>query len=136
MHAPFNGTGTRRFWRRTRPLALAVILTLALPATALAASFKITPHIANHTPTVNKKWPVRLTINKGKTKLSGTVKYEFLFDGSVVSHQPGHKFTHGSYTDTMIFPAQSLGEPLTLRILVTVPKYGTEHLDWKITTQK
>ena len=117
-------------------LALAVILTLALPATALAASFKITPHIANHTPTVNKKWPVKLTINKGKTKLSGTVKYEFLFDGSVVSHQPGHKFTHGSYTDTMIFPAQSLGEPLTLRILVTVPKYGTEHLDWKITTQK
>ncbi len=36
----------------------------------------------------------------------------------------------------MIFPAQSLGEPLTLRILVTVPRYGTEHLDWKITTQK
>ena len=36
----------------------------------------------------------------------------------------------------MIFPAQSLGEPLTLRILVTVPKYGTEHLDWTVTTQK
>jgi hypothetical protein len=136
MQAPSNGTSTRSFWRRTRPVALAVVLTLALPATALAASFKITPHIANHTPTVNKKWPVKLTINKGKTKLSGTVKYEFLFDGSVVSHQPGNKFTHGSYTDTMIFPAQSLGEPLTLRILVTVPKYGTEHLDWKITTQK
>jgi hypothetical protein len=136
MHAPFNGTRTRRDRRRLRPLALALILTFALPATALAANFKITPHLANHTPTINVKWPVRLTITRGKTRLSGSVKYQFLFQGSVVGHQPGHKFTHGTYTDTMIWPSDSFGEPLTLRILVTVPKHGTEHLDWTITTQK
>ena len=136
MHAPFNGTPTTRNLRRLRPVALALILTLALPATALAASFKITAHIANHTPTINVKWPVRLTVTHGKTRLSGSVKYQFLFQSSVVGHQPGHKFTHGTYTDTMIWPSDSLGEPLTLRILVTVPKYGTEHLDWTITTQK
>ncbi len=44
------------------PFALAVIVWLALPASALAANFKITPHIANHTPTINRKWPIRLTI--------------------------------------------------------------------------
>jgi len=136
MHASLQGTRSRRDRRWLRPLALALILALALPGTALAAGFKIRAHIANHTPTINRKWPVRLTITRGRTRLSGTVRYEFLFQGSVVSHQAGHKFTHGNYTDTMIFPGQSLGEPLTLRILVTVPKYGTEHLDWKVTAKK
>lgn len=136
MHATFHATGSSRSRRRLPPVALAIIATLALPATALAASFKITPHIANHTPTINKKWPVRLTVTSGKKKLSGTVKYEFLFEGAVVSHQAGRSFTRGVYNDTMLFPGQSLNQPLTLRILVTVPKYGTEHLDWKVTAQK
>ena len=136
MHATSIGTRQRRNWRRLRPVALALVLMLALPATALAAGFKITPHIPNHTPTINKKWPVRLTVTRGSTKLSGSVRYEFLFAGSVVSKQRGHKFTNGVYRDTMIFPARSLGQPLTLRILVSVPKYGTEHIDWKIATKK
>lgn len=136
MHTPVDGTRHRRGLPWFRPLALALILTLALPGTALAAGFKIKPHILNHTPTINRKWPVRLTVTRGRTRLSGTVKYEFLFDGTVVSHQAGHKFTHGTYTDTMIFPPKALGEPLTLRILVTVPKYGTEHLDWKVTAKQ
>lgn len=139
MNGTFNGTRSmrgRRGRRGMRPVALALAITLALPATALAASFKITPHIANHTPTINVKWPIRLTVTKGKKKLSGSVRYQFLFQGSVVSNQPGHKFTHGVFKDTMVFPGNSLGQPLTLRILVTVPHYGTEHIDWAITTQQ
>lgn len=116
--------------------ALALALMLTLPGSALAAGFKVTPHIANHTPIVNRKWPLRLTITRGRTKLSGSVRYEFMFDGSVVSHQPGHKFSHGVYRDTMIFPPNSLGEPLTLRILVTVPRYGTEHVDWRVRSKR
>ena len=134
MHATFHAA-VRHNWRLIRPAALALLVMLALPATALAASFKITPHIAGHTPTVNVKWPVRLTVTSGRKKLSGRVRYEFLFQGTVVSHQAGHSFTRGVYSDTMIFPANSLGQPLTLRILVTVPKYGTEHIDWNITTK-
>ncbi len=136
MQATFHAARTRRSVRRLRPVALALIVALALPGSAIAASFKITPHIANHTPTVNVKWPVRLTVTNGKKKLSGSVKYQFLFDGSVVSKQLGHSFTHGIYNDTMLWPSNSLGQPLTLRILVTVPKYGTEHIDWKIATHK
>jgi len=136
MHATFHATAIRRKWRLIRPVALALLVTMALPATALAASFKVTPHIANHTPTIGVKWPVMLTVTSGRKKLNGAVKYEFLFEGSVVSHQAGHSFTRGLYRDTMIFPSNSLGQPLTLRILVTVPKYGTEHIDWKITTKK
>lgn len=132
----------RRLRRPLRAIALSLafssglIMAAALPAAAQAARFKITPHIANHTPTINKKWPVELTVTHGRTKLSGSVKYQFLFQGSVVSHQPGHAFKRGVYRDTMLFPAQSLGQPLTLRILVTVKKYGTEHIDWAVKSQQ
>jgi hypothetical protein len=122
-------------WRRTLPLAV-VAVALALPASALAASFKVVPHIPNHTPTVNKKWPIALTVTKGAKKLSGSVKYEFLFNGSVVSHQAGKKFSDGIYKDELLFPPKGVGVPLTLRILVTVPKDGTQHVDWKVTAKK
>lgn len=116
---------------------LGAVAALTLPASALAASFRITPHIANHAPRINVKWPIELTVTGGTTKLSGSVKYEFLFSGSVVSSQPGHKFTGGIYRDTMLFPTKSLGEPLTLRILVTVPAdHRTEHIDWAIKTKR
>lgn len=123
--------------RGLRVAALALTITLVLPAVALAASFRITPHIANHTPTVNVKWPIELTVTRGRKELSGSVRYQFLFDGSVVSSQPGHRFGHGIFRDTMLFPSKSLGEPLTLRILVTVPAYHrTEHIDWAIHTRQ
>jgi hypothetical protein len=121
--------------RRLKPFVLAVLATLALPASALAAAFKLTPHIANHTPTVNVKWPITVDVTKSRLKLSGSVKYEFLFQGSVVSRQPGHRFTRGVYRDTLLFPSDSLGQQLTLRIIVKT-KYGTEHLDWAVKSQK
>jgi hypothetical protein len=136
MHSSLKPHG-QRVSRRRMSLVAATIATLALPASALAAAkFKLTPHIANHTPTINKEWPITIYVTRGSTKLSGSVKYEFLFQGQVVSHQPGKKFTNGVYKDELDFPSDSLGQPLTLRILVTVPKYGTEHLDWTIKSQK
>jgi len=121
--------------RRLAPSIAALAIALALPGSALAASFKLTPHIANHTPTVNVKWPITIDVTKGKQKLNGSVKYEFMFQGQVVSHQKGHGFNKGVYKDTLLFPAQSTGQSLTLRILVTT-KYGTQHLDWKVTAHQ
>jgi hypothetical protein len=60
-----------------------------------------------------------------------------MFAGTVVSTQPTHgsyRFKNGVYRDQMIFPKQSLGQPLTLRFVVKT-KYGTEHVDWKIQTK-
>jgi hypothetical protein len=135
MHTSVRSSSQTRQWRRWAPLAV-VGLALVLPASALAASFKVVPHIQNHTPTANKKWPIALTVTKGSKKLSGSVKYEFLFAGSVVSHQAGKKFTDGIYKDELLFPSTAVGNQLTLRILVTVPKYGTQHVDWKVTAKK
>jgi hypothetical protein len=126
-------------WLRTRlVMLLAVATALALPASALAAGFTIRVHIANHTPVVNKRWPIELTITKGHQKLSGSVRYQWLFEGAVVRTQPQHgayRFKRGVYQDQLLFPAQSVGEPLTLRFLVKT-RYGTEHVDWKLRTQK
>jgi hypothetical protein len=128
----------RRLRRRLRPVALGLFAALALPASALAASFKIKLHIANHAPVVNKRWPIELTITRGEQKLSGTVRYDWMFDGAVVRTQPLHgsfKFKRGVYRDQLVFPTTSLGEPLTLRFLVTT-RYGTEHADWKLQTTR
>ena len=127
-----RGTRTRR---HLAAAALAATATLAMPATAMASTFKLTPHIANHTPIVKRLWPITIDVTKGTTKLSGSVKYEFLFGNMVVGHQPGHKFTKGVYKDTLTFTSPSIGQHLTLRILVKT-KYGTEHLDWKVTPKK
>ncbi len=112
---------------------LPVVATLALPCSALASAFKLTPRIRNHRPTVTREWPITIVVTRGRTKLSGRVSYEYLFNGSVLSRQKGHSFTGGVYTDHLVFPAKSAGQPLTLRIVVTVPKYGTQRLDWAVT---
>lgn len=134
MHSSLHRSG-RRARRHVTPFVLALIAALALPAAALAASFKLTPHIANHAPIVNKKWPITVDVTKGTTKLSGSVTYQFLFSGSVVSTQKGHSFKDGVYKDSLDFPSNSLGQKLTLRIVVKT-KNGTEHLDWAITPKK
>jgi hypothetical protein len=129
LHTPL-----RRLRRRLKPVALGLFAALALPASALAANFKIKVHIANHTPIVKKRWPIELTVTRGKKKLSGTVRYEWMFDGAVVKTQPLHgafKFKHGVYRDQLVFPTTSGGDALTLRFLVTT-RYGTEHADWKL----
>lgn len=132
----------RRGGRRLRPAALATvtaIAALALPTSASAAGrFKIVVHIANHRPTAGKRWPIELVVTHGHRRLSGTVRYQFMFAGVVVRTQPQHgafRFRHGVYRDQLIFPRQSVGQPLTLRFLVRT-RYGTERADWKLETRR
>lgn len=132
-----SSTPRNRLRRQLLPMALATLVTLALPASAMASSFKLTPHIANHTPTIGVKWPITVDVDKGKTKLSGSVKYQFLFQGSVVSTQPGHSFKNGVYKDLLLFPASRTPAGITLTIKIEVKtKYGTESLNWRVTPQK
>jgi len=116
-------------------LLIATALALALAPPASAASFTAHLHAHDHAPKVNQPWPITVTATRGKTKLSGSVKYQFLFQGQVVSRQPGGKFRHGVYRDKLTFPGESVGYKLTLRVLVTT-KYGTEHLDWSVKVHK
>ncbi len=129
---------TRRLRRRAGAIVLGLMAALALPAAALAGGFTIRVRIANHTPIAGKRWPIELTVTRGRERLSGTVRYQFMFAGVVVRTQPQHgafSFRRGIYRDELIFPKQSLGEPLTLRFLVKT-RYGTEHADWALETRR
>lgn len=133
---------TARRLSRVGPAILAAValavLALAAPALAHAPRFKIAVRIANHTPIADKPWPLELRITRGRRRLSGTVRYQFLFAGVVVRTQPQHgafRFRHGVYRDQLVFPAQAIGQPLTLRFLVKT-RYGTSHADWKLVVQK
>lgn len=134
---------------RSRPLlAAGALAALALPGSAVAARsaraphrahaakhFTVRAHFPNHTPTANRNWPIRLTVTKRRAKLSGSVRYEFKFQGAVVSHQPGHRFKHGLYKDKLLFPSDAVGQSLTL-VVVVKTKYGTEDVNWAVKTRK
>ena len=120
-----------QYFRLVVPLLAA--LALAVPATASAAAFKAHLTAPNHSPTANKPWPITVTATRGATKLSGSVRYQFLLYGSVVSRQPGHSFTRGIYHDVLMFPSTAVGSSLTLRVIVKT-KYGTVDLNWAVKT--
>jgi hypothetical protein len=105
-----------------------------VPASALASAFTAHLQAPNHAPAANRSWPITVTATRGGAKLSGSVKYEFVYDGSVVSRQPGHSFSGGVYHDTLKFPDEAVGYALTLRVIVTT-KYGAVDLDWAVKTK-
>ena len=124
--------------RRARPLAVTIALAAALAlaisaAPALAASFTAKISLPTHTPTVGDE-KITVTATRGSQKLSGSVRYQFLFEGQLVSKQPGGTFKNGVYHDKLIWPAEAVGHKITLQVVVKT-KYGTDDLDWWIQVQ-
>jgi hypothetical protein len=115
---------------RRLAVGLVAVAALAVPAGASAASFTAKLSEPSHTPSVGGQ-KISVTVTKGKTKLSGSVNYKFLFDGQTVSTQKGHSFKNGLFTDTLLWPKEAIGHKITLDVVVTT-KYGTENLDWWI----
>lgn len=120
--------------RSRRCASLAIVglaLAIAVPASASAAAFTAHLTAPNHTPVANKQWPITVSATRGGVRLSGTVRYQFLFQGQVVGNRAGHSFTHGVYHDTLLFPGAAVGHVLSLRVIVTTT-YGTVYLPWWI----
>jgi hypothetical protein len=70
-------------------------------------------------PKVNANWPITVTAHTRIGRpVSGTVSYAFLFGGNVVATRPGGKLRSGRFHDELQFPAQAVGLPLTLRVIV------------------
>lgn len=118
--------------RLSRPLLIALVCAAALPATAAATTvraasgpFVVTMVAGTHSPKANAPWPIRLTATLSGRPAHCGINYQFLFQGQQVSSQipryPNHKphtsFT-GHFSDTLSFPANSVGYPLTLQVHV------------------
>jgi len=132
---------------RTRRFTVSLAVLIALAATTVAsASGSVKEHSgplsvtfvpSTHTPKVNAKWPLSVTATvNGKPAQHATAVYEFLFGGLVVSTQyprfnKHFKFT-GHFSDDLVFPPDSKGEPLTLRVVIKASGH-TVNLNWSIT---
>lgn len=119
---------------RARVALLVAVGALALPAGALAASFTAHLSIGTHQPKVGKQH-LTVTATRGRAKLSGSVHYRFLWHGQVVSTQPGGRFSHGVYHDTLAWPKRAVGNTITLQVVVTT-RYGTRYLNWWIKVRR
>jgi len=125
-------------------LAAGLAALLCAAASASGAAFRATLDAPNHSPKAGgKNWKITVTArsNAGKP-LRATARYEFFFNGQRVSTQypnPGHTkggtkpyAFRGRYRDTILWPPQAVGHPLTFRVVVSVPGKGSVNLDWKV----
>lgn len=93
-----------------------------------------------HTPKENTKVPIAVAATlSGKPVRGATAKYVFLFGGIPVSTQYPRFNKHftfdGSFKDTLVFPPSAVGEPLTVRFVVSAGGH-TVSFNWAITAKK
>jgi hypothetical protein len=133
--------------RRTRAavIGLALAGSFALATAAGAASstsvkersgpLTATLQAGTHTPKVGVKWPLTVTATLNGKPAHATAYYQFLFGGTVVSttYVLGNKHFSfsGHYSDTLVFPPASSGEPLTLSVVIKAAGH-TVKLPWSI----
>jgi hypothetical protein len=94
---------------------------------------------STHAPKINKNWPITVTATVNAKPAHATAVYEFLFGGIVVGTQYPKYTKHFSFTghfsDNLVFPAASIGQPLTLRVVVKASGH-TVNLNWAVTPHK
>jgi len=117
-------------------LTLIVVgVALAVPAGAFAGGFTATLTAPNHHPVANTKWHITVTATRVRQKLSGTVSYRYLSNGTVVGHGTGGSFRHGVYRDAIIWPGEAIGHPLTFQVVVST-RYGTDYINWFVQVRR
>jgi hypothetical protein len=92
----------------------------------------------DHTPKVNKPWAYSVTVHSASGQpLSGTVDVEFTFGGQVVGHDtpPTHPVKHGVWKGTLTFPADAIGQPISLQTVVHT-KLGQVTLVWPVSAHR
>ncbi len=95
-------------------------------------------HAENHAPTVKQNWRYSVVASDAAGRpLSGAVDIEFVFAGQVVGRDtpPTHPVAHGHWQDTIQFPADAVGMPLTFQAVVHT-RLGSITLDWPITVKR
>lgn len=104
-----------------------------------AGPLKATIVPSTHDPKVDAKWPLKVTAALSGKPAHASAAYQFLFAGQVVSTQypryKKHFMFSGNFSDTLVFPPDSTGEPLTLQVVVRSGSNAVE-LDWSITSKQ
>jgi hypothetical protein len=139
-----SGSGSASTAQSTKPGASAQQATSAPaggpPASSTStASGKVTGssglltatlRAGTHKPKVGHPWPVHFTVTRAGAPTRASVGYEFLLAGQVVAHRSHYTFT-GRFSDIVVWPAASVGYPLTFRAVI-VSQGATIYLDYPV----
>jgi hypothetical protein len=91
---------------------------------------------STHHPKINANWPLEVSATLKGKPAHASAQYEFLLGYTVVSTQYVRGNKHfmflGQFSDKLVFPPDSKGEPLTLQVVVADAGH-TVKLDWAIT---
>lgn len=116
--------------KRIVPILVAVAVTAAVAAQALAGTVTVrsgsltgTLQAGTHNPKINRNWWITVKASlKGRPATAGAW-YQFLYNGTQVSKQAvRHNWNfrfHGSFRDNLVFPSRAVGQPLTVRVVVS-----------------
>lgn len=124
---------------------ITALLALAGPAAAASVvkrssgPLSATLTASTHTPKINVPMSIKVTATLSGKPARATLIYQYLYGGQVVStrypcNNKACSFT-GHYSDKLTFPATSLGQPLTLQVVVKASGH-TVKLDSSITSHK
>lgn len=126
---------------RTRAAAIVAALALAAcgssshprstaaarPPNRLVATFRA----PGHSPRANVSWPVTVTArDPSGSPVHAHVRYAFLFGGVVVARRSNYAID-GVFHDTIVWPPDSVGRSLTLRVIVS-SAIGTRAMDYPV----
>jgi hypothetical protein len=133
---------------KVAPAALALMIAAAALAAAGSAAagtplvkgssgpLKATLAPSSHSPKINTKWPITVTATLNGKPAHASAIYQFLVDGAPVGpteypfNNKHYTFT-GHFSDSLVFPAASVGEPITLSVVIKDAGH-TVPLNWAI----
>ena len=125
---------------RRRVLAVVFVVAAFLALAAPAQAFVAHLHAPGHHPTECEKWPIRVSAHtRSGRPLHATALYKYLYQGDVVGTASpyGRNSTRpypfkGHFRDKLRFPSESVGIPLTFRIVLKTKHHGKERIDYRI----
>lgn len=129
-----------RISRASIALAAAVLAALcaALPASAPArrAPFVAHLHAPTHSPRAHHAWRITITARTHRgSRLSGRVRYEYLYGGQVVARRSNYRFTRGVFHDTITWPSTAIGYRLVFRAVVST-RLGVVRLPYAVKVRR
>lgn len=116
------GCGSSSHHRTSKTVAVHSVTASAALTTmsvAKAGTLSVVLHAPTTEPKVGVGWPITVEAHTPAGKpVNGTVSYAFIFGGAVVARRPGGQMREGVFHDHLEFPAQAVGYPLTLEVIV------------------
>jgi hypothetical protein len=132
-------TSTSTSTTKTAAAAPSVNPATATTSTAASGPVHATLHGADHAPVAGKNWSYTVHVtDAGGKALAGTVQTEFVVAGlGVVGKETPavHKLKNGMLSDTLQFPTDAVGHPITL-VAVVHTSAGAVALGWPVNVSK